>query len=179
MRDVPPKTAIQIFLSRTKKILLLIQARAQVRISTASAPPLFKIRAHSFTVAPVVKMSSIRQILLPATVSPGFIAKAPCRFLLRSLPLSRVWASVFLTLISRAGSIFSDSSEKIVLASTNAWFNPRLRRRERWSGTGTITPGALLPATNPVCLIRLPRVDAAPESEAYLSRCSRFRTGPW
>jgi len=48
------------------------------------APAALRVRAHSFQVAPVVLMSSIRQTVLPAKGWSSRTAKAPATFLARA-----------------------------------------------------------------------------------------------
>jgi len=51
-------------------------ATAKTRAKTFEAPACFNVFAHSFNVAPVVLMSSTRQIFLPAKLWPFRTAKA-------------------------------------------------------------------------------------------------------
>lgn len=70
------------------------KAIARVNASIPVTPALLSIFAHSCNVEPVVKTSSIRSIVLPATC-PGLLTlKAPFRLFLRALPLRLVWGMV-------------------------------------------------------------------------------------
>ena len=72
-----------------------------VSTETFAAPAEMSTEAHSFTVLPVVKMSSTSKIFLPATA--GFAAKAPRKFKLRSAAESVCCFCVRRILESNAG----------------------------------------------------------------------------
>ncbi len=70
------------------------RTRATVMTSISRAPAWRNTRAHSRTVAPVVKTSSMSKILLPFTRSGRCTAKAPWTLSRRSSGLRPAWGGV-------------------------------------------------------------------------------------
>ena len=78
------------FLFKFQALDNVYNARARVNTSILFVPAFFNTFAHSWTVLPVVKTSSMSNIVLSFTNSWFFREKAPVRFFRRFAPLNVV-----------------------------------------------------------------------------------------
>jgi len=115
-------------------------ARAMTNPKTRRAPACRSVRAHSFSVAPLVYTSSTSRRIFPRTASSEVTAKLPAMLCARSrasMPARRGSVST----IRRSTSSLKGRARTRATsrASSVAWLYPRSRSRRGWRGTGSTT----------------------------------------
>ena len=95
-------------------------ATAKTSAKTFDAPACFNVFAHSFNVAPVVLMSSTRQIFFPAKLWPFRTAKASATLAALLAGLAAKGCGLVLRMRARSMLIFADGCFNFS-AMTMAW----------------------------------------------------------